>query len=127
MSKRTTILIILAIIVAGITAGVFLAISTNKKSSSELTYSNIVKMFLEKRIQFDKDCKANPAELTIKNRTPVMFDNQSGKKIVLSFSGRTIPLEANSYKLSVVSTSEASKTIIVTCNENKESGQIIIQ
>lgn len=91
-----------------------------------LSYSAALKIYLNKRVQFDSTCQMIPAILSIKNNTQIMFDNRSGKNLQISLDNKKYDIEKNGFLILFLSNKTLPHTIAVDCGSGKNNGRIIL-
>jgi septal ring-binding cell division protein DamX len=123
---------ILLVILIGI--GSFLYYQSTKKpmgSSREanlknMTYAEVVKLFVGRRIQFDDSCNSQPNRLEVINNTVVLLDNQSSQDHTIKAADNIYNLESKKYVQMKTSIEKIPKIITIECDAQKMSGRIII-
>lgn len=99
---------------------------TTTKVSSD-TYTQLVKEYEGRRIQFDINCQAIPNNITYKNGTKVMFDNRSGDARVITIGGVQYNFSGYGYKTLTLSSPVLPKTLLLSCGGAVNVGQILLQ
>ena len=100
---------------------------TGGSATQTQTYTNIVKQYEGKRIQFDIGCQANPKQVTFKTGTKVMFDNRSGDARVITVGGVQYNFSGYGYKILTLSSPTLPKTILLSCGAAVNVGTILLQ
>lgn len=95
--------------------------------SSSQTYTQLVKEYEGRRIQFDINCQAIPSNITYKNGTKVMFDNRSGDARVITIGGVQYNFLGYGYKTLTLSSPTLPKTLLLSCGAAVNVGQILLQ
>ncbi len=83
-----------------------------------LSYQEAVSIYAGKIIEIDSDCKAVPNTMTFKNNTKVMINNNSDTLKTLKV-GKSIGVNARSFKIVNLSSSKLPNKLIVDCNTIK--------
>lgn len=91
------------------------------------TYTNLVKEYEGRRIQFDINCQAIPSNVTYKNGTKVMFDNRSGDARIIIVGGVQYNVGGYGYKILTLSSPTLPKTLLLSCGSAVNVGQILLQ
>jgi|SRR3989344_7573471 len=94
---------------------------------SASTYTELVKKYNGKRIQFDKYCQANPSNVTFKNGTSIMLDNRSGDARIVSVGGVKYSLAGYGYKVITLSSTSLPKELLLSCGSSGNVGKILLQ
>lgn len=100
---------------------------TGGSANQTQTYTNLVKEYEGKRIQFDIGCQANPGQATFKTGTKVMFDNRSGDPRIITIGGVQYSFAGYGYKILTLSSPSLPKTILLSCGAAVNVGQILLQ
>lgn len=103
--------------------------STTSISLSEtISYNDALKIYANKRIQFDENCVASPNFVTFKEGTKIMLDNRASKARPVYLDGQVYNLQAYGFKIITLTTSAAlPHTIMVDCGTGKNNGRILLQ
>lgn len=149
MSKKTTIiLIVILIVVAGLLfwsmkKGSVSNVDTNTGQSSESTedtsagsinagasatmsYADALSKYKSARLEFDKDCKANPKSLNLPNNSFLLIDNQSSSDRVVKV-GTLMNIRANSFKIVNVENATSGPTWNIDCDQSTNVATVLIQ
>ena len=90
-------------------------------------YSEVVKQYAGKHIQFDANCQAIPTQTTFKNGTAVLFDNRSGDARTIKIGDVSYSFPGYGYKILTLSSSTLPKTLNLNCGSAVNVGSILIQ
>jgi hypothetical protein len=90
-------------------------------------YTDLVKKYEGRRIQFDINCQAIPNNITYKNGTEVMFDNRSGDARIITVGGVQHQLAGYGYKILTLTSSSLPKNLLISCGAAVNVGQILLQ
>ena len=90
-------------------------------------YSELVKQYEGRRIQFDERCQMNPTEATFKNGTVVMFDNRSPQAKTIRVGNQTYSLPAYGYRLLTMNSQNLPLSLQVGCDNVPNVGRILLQ
>ena len=90
-------------------------------------YSDLVNQYEGRRIQFDAACQMNPASITFKKGTTVMFDNRSAAVKTIVMGGQTYVFPAYGYKLLTLSSQVVPATLTLSCDSVPNIGSILLQ
>ena len=90
-------------------------------------YSEAVKQYEGRRIQFDQYCQANPVSSTYKNGTTIMLDNRSGDPRIVQVDGKSYNLAGYGYKLVSLSSTTLPQTYTLNCGSAVNVGKILLQ
>lgn len=91
------------------------------------TYSAVVSQYEGKRIQFDDNCQAQPAEVTYKNDTTLMFDNRSAIAKIVKIGDRTYDFPPYGYKILTLNSVSLPATLNIDCNNSVNVLKILLQ
>ena len=92
-----------------------------------LAYSEVVKQYVGRQIQFDANCQAIPTQTTFKNGTSVMFDNRSGDARTIKIGDVSYVFPGYGYKILTLSSSTLPKTLNLNCGSAVNVGSILLQ
>ena len=92
-----------------------------------LAYSEVVKQYAGRQIQFDANCQAIPTQTTFKNGTSIMFDNRSGDARTIKIGDVSYVFPGYGYKLLTLSSSTLPKTLNLNCGSAVNVGSILLQ
>ena len=102
-----------------------------KKSTATPTpsgnYTQLVKEYEGKRIQFDERCQVTPQNPTYKNGTSIMIDNRSSSPRSVMVGGTKYDLVAYGYRVVTLSSSSLPKELAVSCGSSGNVGKILLQ
>lgn len=90
-------------------------------------YSQLVKEYNERRIQFDVNCQAVPTETTFKNGTSVMFDNRSGDARAIKVGTTTFTLAGYGYRIMTLTSGTLPATLSLGCGSAVNVGKVTLQ
>lgn len=91
------------------------------------SYSDLVKEYEGKRIQFDERCQAIPKNPTYKNGTSIMLDNRSGDARTVKVGDRTYNLQGYGYWITTLSSPSLPKELLIDCGAAMNVGTILLQ
>ncbi len=111
--------------VAGTTAKPVVKKSTAPVSAK--SYSDAVKEYEGRRIQFDDRCQMTPQGPTYKNGTSVMLDNRSASTKSVMIGSAKYDLSAYGYKIVTLSSPSLPKELAVNCGSSGNIGKILLQ
>ena len=93
-----------------------------------LAYGDAVKLYGNKRIQFDPNCNVVPNKSVFNEGTKIMLDNRSDKSRSVYLDRVKYILGAYSFKTVVLTTTQKlPRTILIDCGTGRNNGQIILQ
>ena len=90
-------------------------------------YSEVVKQYVGRQIQFDVNCQAIPTQTTFKNGTVIMFDNRSGDARTIKIGDVSYSFSGYGYKILTLSSPTLPKTLNLNCGSAVNVGSILIQ
>ena len=96
-------------------------------SLSNKTYTDLVKQYEGKRIQFDQNCQMIPPDLTFKNRTTLMFDNRSPISRTILIAGQAHFFPGYGYKILTLQSPILPATLVFGCDDIPAIGKILLQ
>lgn len=91
-----------------------------------LTYQQAIEQH-DYRIQFTETCVASPAQLTIKNGTPVMFDTRGSGRHTIAVDGKTYAFNGAGFAIVTLSSRTLPHTVQVDCGTGKNNANIVLQ
>jgi len=106
----------------------------NKKTVAPVTstpsaqsYTQIVKEYEGRRIQFDQRCQATPMAPTYKNGTTIMLDNRSPSTRVIMIGTNQYTVAGYSYQIVTVSSPSLPNELSLSCGSAGNVGKILLQ
>ena len=96
-------------------------------ANQTIKYTQLVKDYEGRRIQFDINCQAIPANTTYKNNTKIMFDNRSGDARTFVIGGVKYNFPGYGYKILNISGSNLPAKVSFNCGSAVNVGSILIQ
>ncbi|MBI2063965.1 MAG: hypothetical protein HYT65_03170 [Candidatus Yanofskybacteria bacterium] len=90
-------------------------------------YSEVVKQYVGRHIQFDANCQAIPTQTTFKNGAAVLLDNRSGDARTIKIGDVSYSFPGYGYKILTLSSSTLPKTLNLNCGSAVNVGSILIQ
>ena len=90
-------------------------------------YSELVRQYEGRRIQFDEGCQVFPNDISFKNGTKVMLDNRAPAATNVNLGGTVFSLPAYGYQLVTLSSPTLPKTLNVACGSSPSVGKILLQ
>lgn len=95
---------------------------------AKLSYTQAVKLYKDRRIQFDNQCQVNPdAIVTYKNGTDIMIDNRSKTPRTIKIGPKSYTLSGYGFKIITVSSSKLPDRLLVDCGISQNVATIIVQ
>lgn len=91
------------------------------------SYTELVKEYEGRRIQFDQYCQAVPKDITYKNGTSIMLDNRSGDARSIKVGNDTHSLAGYGYKIVNLSRTSLPSEILLSCGSAVNVGKILLQ
>jgi hypothetical protein len=91
------------------------------------SYGDAVRLYADRRIQFDMYCQANPLNNTYKNGTNIMLDNRSGDARIITVNGVQYPVAGYGWKIITLSSKTLPATWAVDCGSARNVSKILIQ
>ena len=91
------------------------------------SYTDLVKQYSDRRIQFDEKCQTTPAITTFKNNTSILLDNRSSWSRAVSVGGVKYQLSGYGYKVVTLSSSSLPKELSLDCENLYNVGKILLQ
>lgn len=90
-------------------------------------YSELVKQYEGRRIQFDERCQMNPNNATFKNGIVVMFDNRSPQAKTIRVGNQSYSLPAYGYRFLTMNSQTVPLSLQVGCDNVPNVGKILLQ
>jgi hypothetical protein len=91
------------------------------------SYTELVKEYEGRRIQFDQNCQAVPGSITYKSGTSIMLDNRSGDARNIKVGSDSYALAGYGYKIVTLSGSGLPKELLLSCGSAVNVGKILLQ
>ncbi len=96
-------------------------------TASPKTYTDLVKTYADRRIQFDINCQAIPGNVTFKNGTTIMLDNRSGDARTITLAGVKYQLAGYGYAIVTLRSTVLPKEMLLSCGSAINVGRILLQ
>lgn len=90
-------------------------------------YSDLVKQYEGKRIQFDDRCQAIPLMPTYKNGTSIMLDNRSSSPRVIKIGSVSYSLVGYGYRVVTLNSPSLPQELSVSCGSSNNVSKILLQ
>ena len=104
---------------------------TNKTQPATLSYSDAIKIYGDKRMQFGLSngyCSVTPNNATFKSGTKFMLDNRINKQLTISLDGKPHVIKAYGFEIITLGTTlPLPHTIKVDCGTERNNASILIQ
>lgn len=113
--------------VAGVAAKPVAKKTGSTTPTSTKSYTEFVKEYEGRRIQFDERCQVTPQNPTYKNGTSIMLDNRSASARTFMVGGTRYDLVAYGYRVITLSSSSLPKELAVSCGSSGNVGKILLQ
>ncbi len=94
---------------------------------STKSYTELVKEYEGRRIQFDERCQVTPQNPTYKNGTSILLDNRSASARSVMVGGTKYDLVAYGYRIITLSSSSLPKELAVSCGSSGNVGTVLLQ
>lgn len=101
--------------------------TSNSDSGTAMAYTDLVKQYTDRRIQFDDNCQTTPSAPTYKNNTSILLDNRSATARVVSVNGVKYQLGGYGYKVITLSSTTLPREMSVDCGSRYNVGRILLQ
>ena len=102
--------------------------NTGTTTAPALTYNQALKIYTDKRIQFDENCIASPNYSPFKRGTNIMLDNRSSKLRPIYLDGQLYQLQPYGFKTITLDTAaKLPHTIMIDCGNGKNNARILLQ
>lgn len=95
--------------------------------ASTKSYSEFVKEYEGRRIQFDERCQVIPQNPTYKNGTSILLDNRSASVRTVMVGGMKYDLVAYGYRVVTLSSPSLPKELSLSCGSAGNVGVILLQ
>ncbi len=92
-----------------------------------LTYTQAVKAYQDRRIQFDNACTATPNYLVYKNPVNIMLDNRSNSTKKITVNGQTYQLAAYDFTTIIVNVKNLPQQVKVGCGQLSNAASILME
>ena len=104
------------------------ATPTQTSKNANLAYSDAVRLYANRRLQFDSNCIVTPYYVVFKKGTTIMLDNRYEKPRTVSLDGVVYKLPAYGFKLvTLTSTKKLPYTMKIDCGNGKNNAQIFLE
>ena len=101
--------------------------TTAANPTSGKSYSDLVKEYSGRLIQFDQRCQSFPNNVTYKNGTSILLDNRSDLARDITIGGTKYSLAGYGYQVVTLSSSSLPKEMGVSCGSQGNVGKILLQ
>jgi hypothetical protein len=101
--------------------------ATPKPIATPANYTEAIRQYADRRIQFDMYCQANPLNNTYKNGTSIMLDNRSGDARIITVNGVQYKLAGYGWKIITLYSKTLPATWAVDCGSARNVSKILIQ
>lgn len=91
------------------------------------SYTQMLKEYEGKRIQFDERCQPTPLAPTYKNGSIIMLDNRSASPKVIMIGGAKYSLAGYGYQTVTLSSPSLPNELAVSCGSAGNVGRILLQ
>lgn len=95
--------------------------------TSTKSYTELVKEYEGKRIQFDERCQVVPKDATFKNGTSVLIDNRSASAKTVTVGSAKYDLVAYGYRIVTLSSPSLPSKLALSCGTSGNVGSILLQ
>ncbi|MEX2090663.1 MAG: hypothetical protein WD989_00835 [Candidatus Paceibacterota bacterium] len=96
-------------------------------AGSTKSYTELVKEYDGRRIQFNQDCAAIPNYITYKNGTSIMIDNRSGDARIVKVGSNSYSLQGYGYRIITLSSNSLPQELFLDCGSAVNVGKILLQ
>ncbi len=100
---------------------------TKSSTSQNLTYSQAVNLYNNRRIQFDANCTVTPSSIVVKNGTAMMFDNRWSLPRSIALDGVRYVLDGYGFKVITLSNPNLPHTTRIDCGTGVNNARIILE
>lgn len=100
---------------------------STKVSPMPASYTDAVKLYANRRIQFDMYCQATPVNNTYKSGLGIMLDNRSGDARIIAVGGVQYHLAGYGWTIIVPQPKTLPATLAVDCGAARNVSKILIQ
>ena len=95
--------------------------------TSAYSYTDLVQMYGNNRIQIDRSCQVMPSTMAVKNGTSIMLDNRSNSAKAVSLNGKVYNLAAYGYQVVTLQAPSVPQNISISCNTSVNVGTIMLE
>lgn len=96
--------------------------------SQVLSYAEALKIYVNKRIQFDENCLVIPNYLTFKRGTKIMLDNRASVSRPVYLDRQVYNISAYGFKIVTLNTTfQLPHEIMIDCGSGRNNGRILLQ
>ncbi len=97
-------------------------------TTAKLSYTAAVKLYTDRRIQFDSKCVATPNNASFKEGTVIMLDNRGTTAQKISVGGVVYTIGAYDYRVVTLSTTaQLPVTLNIDCGTGQQNARILLQ
>ena len=100
--------------------------SINEGAGAVISYASALSKYKGAILELDGSCKANSGNITLKNNTYLMIDNQAPIDRVIKV-GSITNIKANSFKLVQIESESAPATLSVDCDQSQNVATVFLQ
>ena len=90
-------------------------------------YSDLVRQYEGRRVEFDERCQMRPNDVTFKNGTVVMFDNRSPQTKTIKIGSQSYSLQAYGYRVLTMNSQNVPLSLNVGCDNVPSVGRLLLQ
>ncbi len=102
--------------------------TNTQNSGTTLSYTDAVKLYGDRRIQFDNACQTIPrGTITFKNGTKVMVDNRANVARTFVFGPQTFTVKAYGYTVITLQSATLPVTLGIDCGKSINVVNVLIQ
>ncbi len=94
---------------------------------AKLSYSDALKAYGDRRIQFGENCNATPSQNVYKNGTKIMLDNRSASAKVFTVGGSPVSIGSYDYAVITLSYTNLPQTVLIDCGINQNPASVVVQ
>ncbi len=101
--------------------------AASNASAPQTAYTDLVKQYGDRRLQFDAGCQVSPNTMTYRNGTSIMLDNRSDVAKTVKIGSAQYNLGAKGYMIVLLNSTSLPKDLAISCNNSPNVGKILLQ
>lgn len=103
------------------------ATRVSAKAAPRLSYTEAVRVYGGRRIQFSEICAATPMVSTYKTGTTLMLDNRSNKVRTFKVRDTVYTVPAYDYALAKVESTTTPEKVLIDCDASQNVATVLVQ
>ena len=103
-------------------------VTSKQIETPKMSYTDAVKAYADRRIQFDQICRATPFNNVYKNGTEIMIDNRGPQTRIFNIASTAYTVSGYDYAIVKLSNStNVSQQILIDCGAQENAATVLIE